>query len=181
MKSGARKLAKTVKDYFTNDRSESHVCPRVRDETGFDPQAHWKRGHGMVGQEEKACSGCGSLHPERFLELVAHGYMVGPTDKNYKAYLHAPDDGDDAGRREKLLSMPVYRRVHQKIKEQQGKRAAEYYLDGLRSPTPTVGKFYFQHLNKDQQHDFIDLINDGTMTFSYPGNFYVLPYFVRRA
>ena len=34
-----------------------------------------------------SCSFCGSLHPDRFMELIREGWNVGPTDKNYKAYL----------------------------------------------------------------------------------------------
>lgn len=33
------------------------------------------------------CSYCGSTNPARFLELVKAGREIGPTDKNYKAYV----------------------------------------------------------------------------------------------
>lgn len=39
------------------------------------------------------------------------------------------------------------------------------------------GKFYFQHFTKEQQNEFIELHNNKTMQISYPGYFYVLPYF----
>ena len=40
--------------------------------------------------EINTCSYCGSLDPEKFFELVADGADVGPTDKNYKAYVKHP-------------------------------------------------------------------------------------------
>lgn len=38
-----------------------------------------------------SCSYCGSLHPDRFMELAREGWTVGPTDKTYKAYLSTPE------------------------------------------------------------------------------------------
>jgi hypothetical protein len=58
----------------------------------------WETRSGDVGL---ACSFCGSLHPDRFLQLVREGWVVGPTDKAYKAYLEAPE-GDGSGKRAKF-------------------------------------------------------------------------------
>lgn len=69
------------------------TCPRRMEEMG--PWAReegldgFARGHGLVGQTDPACTFCGSLSGDRFMELVREGAEVGPTDKNYKAYLHA--------------------------------------------------------------------------------------------
>jgi len=51
----------------------------------------WTKGHGLVTQgAEKSCSFCGSLHPDTFMEWIDAGAEVGPTDKNYKAYIRGP-------------------------------------------------------------------------------------------
>lgn len=42
---------------------------------------------------------------------------------------------------------------------------------------PGRGKFYYQHLDGDQRRRFIALYNDKKMVISYPGSFYVMPYF----
>ncbi|HEY2763436.1 MAG TPA: hypothetical protein VGJ13_05400 [Pseudonocardiaceae bacterium] len=47
----------------------------------------FERGHGLVGQSDPACTYCGSLSGDRFMELVHEGAEVGPTDKSYKAYV----------------------------------------------------------------------------------------------
>jgi hypothetical protein len=68
-------------------------CPR-RDE--FPPTARlskgldrYRKGGGLVGQP-RGCSFCGSLPPDDFMEAVKAGCEVGPTDKNYKAYITLP-------------------------------------------------------------------------------------------
>lgn len=40
------------------------------------------------------------------------------------------------------------------------------------------GKFYFQHLSVEQQHEFIDLCNARQVTYDFPGGFTVLPFFM---
>lgn len=40
-------------------------------------------------------------------------------------------------------------------------------------------KFYFQHLSLEEKHKFIELYNDKTMKLEYPGDFYVLPFFMQ--
>jgi hypothetical protein len=91
------------------------------------------------GLRARHCSYCGSLHPDDFMERVLAGWEVGPTDKNYKAYLRRADSGGPES------------------------------------------KFYFQHLSVEQRHQFIDLLNAGTMHIGYPGHFYVHPFFVGKA
>lgn len=39
-------------------------------------------------------------------------------------------------------------------------------------------KFYFQHLNSDQKDAFIVLLNTSKLNLGYPGEFYVLPFFI---
>lgn len=81
--------------------NRNHSCPRRMKDVGpWDRREgidRWSNRHGIVGSRERACTFCGSLPPDRFLELVEQGYVVGPTDKTYKAYLHAPGDGPEGG------------------------------------------------------------------------------------
>jgi hypothetical protein len=123
-------------------------CPRRMREMGpwdrSEGQDEWREEPRRSGEAVPYCSFCGSLHPGRFLKLVAEGWSVGPTDKNYKAYLHPPRSEPDG--------------------------AAQIQA-----------KFYYQHLSGAQQQQFIDLYNRQVMQISYPGHFYVLPFFMRIA
>ncbi len=83
---------------------------------------------------EPVCSYCGSLEPERFLELAREGWDVGPTDKTYKAYLTDPASHE-------------------------------------------TFKVYYQHLSQPQRERFIEMHNAQEMRISYPGYFYIPPYF----
>jgi hypothetical protein len=66
-------------------------CPR-RDDM-FQPQGEgatpdqWHITHDYRDTILKTCSFCGSLHPDDFMDRVRSGVEVGPTDKNYKAYI----------------------------------------------------------------------------------------------
>lgn len=131
-------------------------CPRRLREMG-----PWDRSEGIdqwlesprqEGEATPFCSFCGSLHPGKFLEMVAQGWSVGPTDKNYKAYLHPVQSG------EPMLAEP-------------GAPLPEI-------PPQIQSKFYYQHLSAAQQGQFIDLYNQGQMRISMPGYFYVLPFFM---
>lgn len=68
------------------------TCPRRMREMGpwsrEEGQDSWLDEPRRTGGAVPVCSFCGSLHPGKFLELVAEGWLVGPTDKSYKAYLH---------------------------------------------------------------------------------------------
>lgn len=71
--------------------NEASTCPRHLDRegtkaTGLD---RWElRKEGLSGFEPRQCSYCGSLHPEGFLHLAEQGFIIDPTDKNYKVYVH---------------------------------------------------------------------------------------------
>jgi hypothetical protein len=45
--------------------------------------------------EEAACSYCGSISPERLLEILDGGGTVVPTDKNYKLYVRGLPGRDE--------------------------------------------------------------------------------------
>ena len=135
------------------------TCPRRMHEMGpwsrEEGQDKWLDSPRRQGEVTPYCSFCGSLHPGKFLELVAKGWAVGPTDKNYKAYLHPVVNG------------PMRTGIP-------GQRLPEVEQF-------TRAKFYFQHLSDAQQIQFIDLYNEGSMHFAMPGHFYVMPFFMRLA
>lgn len=64
------------------------LCPRRRENpssyTIFPGEDSWETRGGLYTH----CSYCGSLNPDTLLELIQGGLCtVGPTDKNYKAYI----------------------------------------------------------------------------------------------
>lgn len=48
----------------------------------------------------------------------------------------------------------------------------------VRHPSLSFGKFYFQHLSKEQKLEFIDLLNAKSLKIGMPGHFYVKPFFI---
>lgn len=166
-----------------------HLCPR-RAESGinFPGPDRWETGRGIVGQDKVglSCSYCGSLHPDRFMELVREGWIVGPTDKSYKVYLNAPVTDDDRERAKARWAAGATGQAVRKTLAAEGvgadaieSRISKYwseheepYLTGHPS-----AKFYFQHLSVEQQHEFIELHNSKAMVIGHPGRFYVPPFF----
>lgn len=57
-------------------------CPRRAENPG-----PWRYDEGPDTYIDGRCSYCGSVEPGEFLQAVRDGVEVGPTDKNYKAYL----------------------------------------------------------------------------------------------
>lgn len=154
----------------------------------------WTTGHGVVGQDSvgRSCSFCGSLRPDRFMELVREGWSVGPTDKNYKAYLARPHtDAEKAERKARWMSHDNVASAIRSLGERDGKTAEDIAVDLERHWTEMVAplnqysgqsaKFYYQHLSTGQRAEFIDLYNRGQMKVGYPGHLYVLPFFVQVA
>ncbi len=74
------------------DTGEKQTCGRRMTEVG-----PWDRKEDLDTWEmrgkDKCCSFCGSLHPDRVLELVReHGIsIIGTTTKGYKWYVHQPN------------------------------------------------------------------------------------------
>lgn len=86
------------------EAEQQQTCPRRMSDWGPWERAEnldtWTTGHGVIGQDRVglSCSFCGSLNPDRFMELVREGWVVGPTDKSYKAYLgRSAADSNHAG------------------------------------------------------------------------------------
>lgn len=159
--------------------SEQQTCPRRMGEFGPWPreegQDAWVPGHGLVGQDAVglSCSFCGSLHPDRFMELVRSSWVVGPTDKSYKAYLGRPLTGEE---REQQKAAWVDR-MSPLGTEDRGALADMWEREHAFPPCGQEAKFYFQHLSPDQCDEFIELHNSKRMAIGYPGHFYVRPYF----
>jgi hypothetical protein len=175
------------------------TCPRRMSDFGPWPREEgldqWKKQGGIIGQEKigLGCSFCGSLHPDRFMELVREGWVVGPTDKSYKAYLGRPRTAEEKAER-KAQWMSAEHGIAAAIRslgESDGKTAGQVAaeleaewgkLEGpmLESGCGGEAKFYYQHLSKEQKREFVDLHNDKTMRVGYPGHFYSLPFFMTR-
>lgn len=168
----------------------THSCPRRLHEMGPWPKDEhldtWIEGHGRG--VDPCCSFCGSLHPEKFLVLVEQGWIVGPTDKAYKAYLSQPASAEEkAERRARWLQSFTAREIHASAEERgdtpdQVREALEAVYDtqvaGPAEEGNVRAKFYFQHLDAEQARHFIDLYNHRRMNVGYPGHFYRLPYFM---
>lgn len=171
------------------------TCPRRMSDWGpwerVEGLDRWTTGYGVIGQDRVglSCSFCGSLHPDRFMALVRDGWIVGPTDKTYKAYLESPvSDEEKAARRERWMTHDGFARAMREIGERDGKtpeqihddlagewaQQQELWVHGDRS-----AKFYFQHLSEAQADEFVALLNARRMVIGYPGHFYVLPFFIR--
>lgn len=173
-----------------------HTCPRRMSDFGpWQREEHldgW-RYRGMAGvrlrDRMKHCDFCGSLHPDKFMELVREGWIVGPTDKNYKAYLARPFTPEQvAERKERWLTAEhgiaqAIRRLGKEGGKSEEQIAADleeqWALEGGINEGAQETKFYFQHLSEDQRREFVELLNAGTMRIGYPGHFYVRPFFTR--
>ncbi len=136
------------------------------------------------------CSYCGSVHPAEYLELAEAGTKMSGTDKSYKAYIDLPDPNPEA------LTVRVSQNHEPEdktgwVQVTEENVASMPYLRGFQSqagwwvkPEPrgavAFGKFYYQHLDKEQQDKFIELFNARVMNFGEYG-LYVTPFFCKRA
>ena len=138
--------------------SEEFECPRaVEGPFVYGKKAKWRNNH--------TCSYCGSLSEEKFFAAVEAGVEVGPTDKSYKAYLTSRDK-----------SFQQTYRDCPKDATCTGPEDCTHWV--TRDVDHT--KFYFQHLSKEGQQRFVDLVSAKKMKIGYPGHFYVRPYFCER-
>lgn len=172
--------------------TDTQTCPRRMAEAGPWERAEgldsWTTGRGVTGQDAVglSCSFCGSLNPARFMELVHEGWIVGPTDKNYKAYLDRPATDDEKRvKKERWLAGNIGQAL-KRAAEAEGKTSEQVTEeldrayeaeDPMADSAGTVAKFYYQHLNAEQQAEFIELYNEHRMKIGYPGRLYVPPFF----
>jgi hypothetical protein len=140
--------------------SDTFSCPR-RSEIGSDfsvfkysTEDKWMIHAAPMSKpnlsQYRSCSYCGSMHPEDFLKFIEEDWIVIPTDKNYKVYIEKHSG---------------------KLIESSGMEFPEVLESG---------KFYYQHLSSDQAKQFYDLWKSFQMKIGPPGNFYVLPYFIKK-
>jgi sugar lactone lactonase YvrE len=132
----------------------THICPR-RVESPMT--ARLFPGGDTYDRADGTCSYCGSLNPDVLMaRLEAGDVRITPTDKNYKVY----------------------------VVNEGGEQFMQCYRETAGGPMLTreveQTKFYFQHFSDEQKQRFVELVNEGRVKFSYPGHFYVLPFFVRR-
>jgi len=99
------------------------------------------------------------------MQWIRDGGEVEPTDKNYKAYIKCPYPDPREGET-KTYAVST------------GEDGTEVHGTSVYGVT---AKFYFRHLSEAQRGEFMQLYNDNRMNVGYPGDFYVLPYFCRRA
>ena len=168
----------------------AQTCPRRMLDMGPWERAEnldsWAvRGGDSIGP---SCSFCGSLHPDRFMELVRQGWVVGPTDKSYKAYLSQPlSDEEKAEHKSRWLDRFIARGIQESAEarnesgEQVREELSRYYDEQVAplNESAKQTKFYYVHLSEEQQHEFIDLHNSRHMKIGYPGHFYQPPFFTQ--
>lgn len=72
------------------------TCPRRMTDWGSWERKEgldtYRKGGGLVGQP-RACSFCGSLPPDDFMNMARSGAELSPTDKPYKVYVENPSSG----------------------------------------------------------------------------------------
>lgn len=171
---------------------EAQTCPRRMREYGpwerADSLDSWTTSHGVVGQDQVglSCSFCGSLNPDRFMELVREGWIVGPADKSYKAYLDRPaTDDEKRAKKERWLASDIGQALKRaaeaedKTPDQVTEELDQAYrtANSMADSAGQTAKFYYQHLSAEQQTEFITLYNERRMVVGYPGRLYVLPFF----
>jgi hypothetical protein len=163
------------------------VCPR-RSESGamfrLPKNDEWRIEPGGG----RTCSYCGSIHPDEFFAAVAAGARIGPTDKDYKAYVDLPDAraGEPC-----VLSSANFKQEAAGWTEVTAENIGTLPLDDYQrtnylghwvkvEPRPALrhAKFYFQHLSEADQQRFIDHLNAKTMNIGMPGYFYSRPFFI---
>jgi hypothetical protein len=100
----------------------------------------WLEAPRREGELTPFCSFCGSLHPAKFLKLIEEGWRVGPTDKNYKAYLHRTSEDSKEGSVEPTRHVQSkFYYVHLSPEQQRG--FIDMYNSGAMS-IGTPGYFY---------------------------------------
>lgn len=174
--------------YDTNTDVSTHWCPRRAESIHQAPGPDtWADRPSLTGGIGPSCSYCGSLNPDVFMAKIRDGWIVGPTDKPWKAYLDQPFTSDEIQRiKTGSITWKTARRLKldEGATKEEATTAADTDWDTHEAPKltgRTVAKFYFVHLSVEQQAEFLALHNTRAMRLSYPGHLYVLPFFARTA
>ena len=171
--------------------ADTYTCGRRMSDLG-----PWKREEGLDGWRDRdgvrACTFCGSMHPEDFFAAIDRGLKIVPTDKSYKLYVdNYPDPRAGQQRVVSAITfdpspeeiaqrgwVKVGRKERRHLKRD-GWGASDYKWVMYTTRDTLHLKFYFQHLDTEGQERFIALHNEGEINFGYPGHLYTRPYFVR--
>lgn len=174
--------------YDSNTDVATHWCPRRAESIHQAPGPDtWDNRPSLAGGIGPCCSYCGSLHPDTFMEKIRNGWIVGPTDKPWKAYLDRPYEPEEIERiKTGSITWKTVRRLKldEGASEEEATAAANVDWDTHEAPHltgRTVAKFYFVHLSVEQQNEFLELHNTRAMRISHPGYLYAKPYFARSA
>lgn len=133
------------------------------------------------------CSYCGSIQPDVLLDRLRGGWFIEPSDRPERAYLNQPYTDTELA--VVKVNNTGWRAARQLLLDQgatddQATAAADAWWNDNEAGEHrghTVAKIYFSHLDTRQQHEFVELYNNGTMLLTYPGHFYVRPEFCRNA
>jgi len=151
------------------------ICPRRFELGGMGVGGPFNYPDHDQWRDDQTCSYCGSMSPETFMQAARDGKSIGPTDKNYKAYVTEPlTDDEKAIARQQQIG----RYVGMGISEEQATSEAD--ADPVLGEGKHLGKFYYVHLSEEQQNDFIAMLNAKSVHVGYPGRFYRLPFFITR-
>lgn len=163
-------------------------CPRRNEVANPSPGPDTWRGRGSFDSGTgPCCSYCGSLNPDVFLDRVRDGWIVSPTDRPTKAYLdepYSPEVLDSIKTTSAIWKAVRLSKLDEGAMEKDATAAADTYWvehEARWHIGRTVAKVYFAHLSSTQQDIFCELYNSGAMRLSYPGRFYVRPFFARPA
>lgn len=135
-----------------------------------------KEDHWRTRDHHRACSYCGSMHPDELFAAIEAGCELGPTDKSYKVYVDLPNP--EVGQTVEMGSSSGPPSAFPDA------TSAEIEAGRVRGPIMgTAGphihaKFYFQHLDEAAQQRFIDLLNAMKIKIGEPGYFYSRPFFI---
>lgn len=122
--------------------------------------SHWH-------ESDNTCSYCGSLNNDYFMQRLEAGDVeCGPTDKSYKVYVR--NKGGEPFKQSYRGCPPESLCTYE---------TCDHWV----TRTVEETKFYFQHLTDSQMRRFVELANAGQIAMGYPGRFYNLPFFMRRA
>lgn len=134
----------------------------------------------------RACSYCGSMHPDDLFAVIEGGGHIAGTDKNYKIYVDAPSRA--AGNRVVSSSSRPFGKAflltEESLKEHglsmrdMRNYGGEYVTVAPVGPTAHL-KFYYQHLDEAGRQRFIALYNERKMNLDEYG-LYVAPYFASK-
>lgn len=110
---------------------------------------------GVLGNQVRTCSYCGSMHPDDLMVGVRDGtFVVGPTDKNYKAYVGlAPTEAELVKKRAELeaqapIQYPDESFCDEHSSEDREQARARWVERSLMMMGGTIGKFYYEGHSK---------------------------------